>query len=198
MIEFIEVGAFSCLPKLRKLDLDGNKLKHCPLLNELNSLERLSLNGNQIESIDGLFENMADLSINTKLRVLILNSNWLASLPAKAFSRLASLVTLDLNNNDLAVVSKDAFKGLFNLRALILSDIRSDAEFRIFDPELENLEVIDLRNSRFGIIKEKSKSWSFRNQVIVNAGELSDNPFVQNLAQANHIQIYPSYLKFDE
>jgi Leucine-rich repeat (LRR) protein len=187
-IELIESGAFEHLPKLRILEIVQNKLKKCPSLNELSNLERLELSNNEIELIDGLFENMEDRPINTKLRVLTLNSNWLSSLPANAFSSLTSLVTLDLSSNRLKAISKDAFNGLLNLRGLIYSD--NVIDLRIFNPELENLEVVDLNRSSFRIIDEESKSWSFRNQIIVSVDlELRDHPFLQKLAQAGRIYL---------
>jgi Leucine-rich repeat (LRR) protein len=190
-IESIESGTFEYLPKLRILEVDQNNLKKCPSLNELSNLEMLYLNGNKIESIDELFENMTHLSINTKLRVLRMSSNRLVSLSANAFSRLASLVTLDLRNNQLKNISKDAFNGLFNLRALILSrNSHKDIELRIFNHELENLEVLDLSSSGFRIIDEESKCWSFRNQIIIHVDlELRDHPFLQRLAQSGRIHL---------
>jgi hypothetical protein len=86
-------------------------------------------------------------------------------------------------------VSKDAFNGLFNLRGLIFSNKGDNViDLRIFNPDLENLELLVLSGSGFRIIDEESKSWSFRNKIIVSVNP-DAQPFLNKLAQDDRIHL---------
>jgi hypothetical protein len=53
-----------------------------------------------------------------------------------------------------------------------------------------NLVVVDLSSSRFDIIDKESKSWNFRNIIIVSVDpdpDSTDYPFLDKLADAGRI-----------
>jgi Leucine-rich repeat (LRR) protein len=157
-ITSIEPGAFSCLTKLRRLEIAGSKLEKCVPLVELPNLETLKQTCNNIESLDELFNGLASDELNSKLRVLDLSGNKLKSLKRNELARLASLTSLRLNNNLVEEIQCGAFAGLCNLKGLYLRSCQietTDLGF-INEPDLANLMFLDLicgKKRENGILK---------------------------------------------
>jgi Leucine-rich repeat (LRR) protein len=174
LIESIEPGAFICLTKIKLINMSFNLLEQCPSLSELASLEKLNLRSNKIKSVDELFDGMERDAMNTKLRVLDLSENEIASLSADVFSRLASLTCLDLRDNSITAVPNGAFNGLLNLKSLDLAnDGIKSIDFSIFDSDLANLIILnlpwDLKAFEVNGGSLATKSFKhFRNQLIVD------------------------------
>ncbi|XP_048584032.1 G-protein coupled receptor GRL101 [Nematostella vectensis] len=80
----------------------------------MSNLRVLSLRGNNITSLQGLFQNC------TNLTHLYLQDNKIEQIPDGVFNSLQSLRVLYLNNNKIKRISQDSFLGLVSLQTLYL------------------------------------------------------------------------------
>ncbi|XP_069580173.1 toll-like receptor 13 [Brachyistius frenatus] len=102
LLERIHREDFSGMSKLRRLDLDQNKIAHVDdgSFIHLVALEMLSMNDNQLVNLTAdLLRGMSNLT------VLNLNSNNIRSIDASAFRFLTRLRTVSLNSNMLRWVA---------------------------------------------------------------------------------------------
>lgn len=92
----IQNEAISCLPRLRKLDLSGNKIRSINgnMFSGAQQLHTLFLQENQIESIEsGSFANLPSLE------VINLSYNKLSTIGTNVFTQPPKLVEIDLTGN---------------------------------------------------------------------------------------------------
>jgi Leucine-rich repeat (LRR) protein len=112
-IERIESGAFDDLNKLTRLELNGNKLTTSCLSEMPATVEYLSLASNEIDG------SLVISSHNTRLKVLDLGENKLASIPKRSVSNLPlGLVNLNVRENKIVDIESGAFNDLVNLNTL--------------------------------------------------------------------------------
>lgn len=143
----IPTASFQFLSSLAELRIGLNSFKTLPNSSfvGLNSLTTLDLTGAELEYIsihafDGL---------NTNLRNLVLTDNRLDTIPTKQISRLTRLEELSIGQNAFLTVPRNAFKGLTNLRTLIISGAPKlrTVESGAFTDNL-NLESLLLTNNK--------------------------------------------------
>eukprot|EP00062_Callorhinchus_milii_P024913 gi/632985324/ref/XP_007909617.1/ PREDICTED: leucine-rich repeat transmembrane protein FLRT1 [Callorhinchus milii] len=135
------------LPKsLRELHLQDNNIRAVTrdALSRIPLLEKLHLDDNSVSTVSIEEDAFAD---SKHLRLLFLSRNHLSSIPSKLPTTLEEL---RLDDNRIATIPQYAFKGLVNLRRLIL-DGNLLANQRIADEtfsRLQNLSELSLvRNS---------------------------------------------------
>jgi Leucine-rich repeat (LRR) protein len=149
-INSIRPGAFSCVPKLKRLEIrDTWLLNDCVSLSELANVETLDLSDNKLSSVNNLTAHLVLMS--TTLKVLRLQGNQFTSLDARAFTHFPALEILDLTFNHIQKIERGAFSGLVNLQELLLNKNNLIEPFDlslVFDPELVNLRVVDLATLR--------------------------------------------------
>ncbi|XKL67775.1 hypothetical protein PGB90_003266 [Kerria lacca] len=177
-IQRIDSGTFEGMSMLKVLFLDDNQLTRVPtisfqflaslaelriglnsfrnLTNEsflgLNSLTTLDLSGAELVNIsDHAFQ-----GLNNNLRNLILTDNRLVTIPTKQLSKLSRLEELSIGQNPFPSLLKNSFKGLTNLRNLVISGAPelTTIESGAFSDNL-NLESLALiSNKRLSYVAE--------------------------------------------
>lgn len=169
--------AFSKLPSLKKLKLDKNLLHHIPSILKYKQIQDLSLNRNNIVSIDaGRFpanSSITTLNINSNhikvieegalnnlsnLEILKLNRNEITSLPNHLFMNQSNLKTLELNHNKLHVIYGLLFQGLSNLTTLKLKYNNIDS---IMDGAFFGFKSVYLLQLDHNRIRSISKGWMY-------------------------------------
>ncbi|XP_076818232.1 vasorin-like [Clavelina lepadiformis] len=134
----------------RMLYLFDNKIKTIPdgSLSRLKSLRLLSLSSNRLN--DSAFKPSLFLQLK-QLVNLQLSDNRLTSIPRNAFAGMPNLVRIDLENNKIISIDSDALKNMSNLLELKLSNNRlSDFPKIVACPALSRLclggnELVRLR-----------------------------------------------------
>ncbi|XP_061728544.1 leucine-rich repeats and immunoglobulin-like domains protein 3 [Cydia pomonella] len=174
---------FERLSSLKVLKMDKNSLRLIPNLLQHNNLHEVSLNRNNIGSIDtGHFsENssirilnlnsnhikvIAEDALNnlTNLEVLKLNRNDITSLPNHLFMYQSSLRTLELNHNKLRNVTGLLFKGLSNLTTLRMRYNNID---NIMDGAFFGFKSVHLLQLDHNRIRRISKGWMYGLESLV-------------------------------
>lgn len=169
--------AFDKLLNLQELKLDKNSFQSIPSLVHHEQLQELSLNRNNIGSIDtGTFpanSSIRILNVNsnhiqfiqegaltnlTNLEVLKLNRNEIKSLPNHLFRHQTNLRTLELNHNKLHVISPLLFQGLSNLTTLKLRFNNID---NIMDGAFFGFKSMNLLQLDHNRIRNISKGWMY-------------------------------------
>lgn len=181
---------FEKLSNLRKLKLDKNLLHDIPNLMKHEQLHELSLNRNNIASMDsGKFHenntirilNIISNHINiiheraldnlTNLEVLKLNKNAIKSLPAHLFKYQSNLRILELCNNKLTNITGLLFQGLSNLTTMKLKynyiENLTDGAFFGF----KSVNLLQLDHNK---IRSISKGWMYGLESLVTLS-LSNN-----------------------
>ena len=104
--------------KIRKIFLDGNKIKHIHFktFTRLTKLTEINISFNRLANIDSKLLN----GLNN-LQILNLNNNRIEQLSSNIFDGLTSLKEIHFSNNQLSGLESNTFKGLVNLTFLDLS-----------------------------------------------------------------------------
>jgi Leucine-rich repeat (LRR) protein len=131
------------LPALRTLNVSGNevtRISELGLKSEcLNELEVLDVSHNEINELKG-----SDLAALSKVKEILLGSNFISSVAESAFEEMRELRVLDLGGNQLSALPRRVLGNLDNLVALSLANNSiSRLEPGTFD-SLQNLKVLDL------------------------------------------------------
>nr|CAI5823229.1 unnamed protein product [Callosobruchus analis] len=143
-IEKVEEDALGRLESLAVLYLTDNKLEHIPRsLPE--GLKVLHLEQNSILSITD-----KELAVLSQLEVLLLADNKIKAVAETAFSKLSSLVALDLSRNPITALKPGYLSGPIGLEVLRLASISvtpptDEASFPL--SSTEHLITLDLSNS---------------------------------------------------
>ncbi len=143
-ISGIDSDAFSDLTNLKFLAVCHGSLKKFSSVDLPVNLEQLNLSNNQFGSIKDVFNHEKSY---TKLTMLDLSCNRIASLPANAFRGLCALRSLELGENKLSKVSDEAFEGLVNLRELDLQKTglkAIGAGLFASTPKLHKIKLLDI------------------------------------------------------
>lgn len=165
------------LLNLKVLKLDKNSLHHIPSFLNINQIQEISLNKNNITSINkGRFQaksSITVLNLNhnhiqvieegalnnlTNLEVLKLNRNELQSLPNHLFQYQSKLRTLELNYNKFNVINGLLFQGLSNLTTLRMkfNNIGNMEDGAFFG--FQSVNVLQLDHNKLHNI---SKGWMY-------------------------------------
>ncbi|KAJ8725556.1 hypothetical protein PYW08_003739 [Mythimna loreyi] len=182
--------AFDKLLNLQELKLDKNSFHFIPSLLHHEQIQELSLNRNNIGSIDtGTFpanSSIRILNVNsnhikfiqegaltnlTNLEVLKLNRNEIKSLPNHLFMYQTNLRTLELNHNKLHVISPLLFQGLSNLTTLKLRFNNID---NIMDGAFFGFKSMNLLQLDHNRIRNISKGWMYGLESLITLS-LSNN-----------------------
>uniref|UniRef100_A0A2A4JQA6 Ig-like domain-containing protein n=1 Tax=Heliothis virescens TaxID=7102 RepID=A0A2A4JQA6_HELVI len=182
--------AFDKLLHLQELKLDKNAFHFIPSLLHHDQIQELSLNRNNIGSIDtGTFpanSSIRILNVNsnhikfieegaltnlTNLEVLKLNRNEIKSLPNHLFRNQTNLRTLELNHNKLHVISPLLFQGLSNLTTLKLRFNNID---NIMDGAFFGFKSMNLLQLDHNRIRNISKGWMYGLESLITLS-LSNN-----------------------
>ncbi len=172
LISNIHPKSMDYFVKLEKLSLNENKISDLTWflnLNNLRNIKTFEINNNQINSIDSIIFNAAnltylDLSFNrlelikentfyglVNLRILKLNNNFIRDIYDESFRTLTNLNNLDISFNNLTVVREKTFNGLNNLQDLSLrSNQINQVDLNAFSLLSSNLKV-DLKNNPLDI-----------------------------------------------
>lgn len=168
------------LKNLTKLDLGfnsmGEKLEK-EAFPQLPSLIDLNLEANRIQFIDfDAFANVKDT-----LKVLNLAANYLEYIPTKSLEILTNLEKLTIGRNRISIIGDEAFRGLINLKTLIL---RNDETLRsiegtafIYNLQLEKLvleycpNLASLPEETFSKQKDSLKKISLRSNGLTYVSE---------------------------
>lgn len=181
---------FDKLMHLKELKLDKNVLHEIPALLNHEQIQEISMNRNNIASIDaGRFpENSSIRILNlnnnhikviqegalnnlTKLEILKLNRNEIKSLPNHLFMYQTNLRTLELNHNKLHVINGLLFQGLSNLTTLKLRYNNID---NIMDGAFFGFKSVNLLQLDHNKIRSISKGWMYGLESLITLS-LSNN-----------------------
>ena len=181
-ISQVHDGALRGLSSLRTLDLSGNRIVALPasLFEDTPQLRHLKLDNNRLSVISSrLFHPLGqmivlDLSHNllqagcetcladksfrglSKLVVLNLSNNKVASLRPAMFKDLKSLQILDLSHNEIGLIPRDSFHGLDTLHTLKIASNRiRSLDTRSLDG-LPRLNSGDFQNNTIGQIHPRA------------------------------------------
>ncbi|XP_049524046.1 slit homolog 3 protein-like isoform X2 [Dermacentor silvarum] len=138
-INEVRHGAFASLEAMSRVEMSNNSLSSLDksVFHADSKLEHLALSGNDITSIRGTFRNIhwikelvlafneiEDITDAFKelalLRVLSLRNNFVSHVRDGTFSDNPGLVEINLSNNKIQWIGRNAFKGLVTLNKLIL------------------------------------------------------------------------------
>uniref|UniRef100_A0A2L2YLK1 Insulin-like growth factor-binding protein complex acid labile subunit n=1 Tax=Parasteatoda tepidariorum TaxID=114398 RepID=A0A2L2YLK1_PARTP len=204
-ITVLPANAFSGLPGVKELRLDGNKINKIfpgAFNNILRSLDKLHLQHNKIQKFErNVFKQMVklkylDISYNdfskfaktdftdlTFLWFLNVSNNHLNEFPRSALTRNAQLRVLNASNNNLKEIDAYLLRGLRLLRDLYLAGnkIKTIAQRALITPT--RLRTLDLaRNSMQDIGYEmfKDMNWLERLDLSYNKiSRIASNSFIR-------------------
>lgn len=125
--------------QLLDMTLNFNSIARIPDLSGCLSLSVLKIEHNQIRSIGSSLRNLGNL------KDLTLKGNIIQNLESRTFEGVTSLETLNLANNEIKFIAKDAFSPFKMIRVLDLSY----NSFPVLPTKgLESLETLNVRDNR--------------------------------------------------
>jgi hypothetical protein len=119
-------------------------------LRRLEQLRTLDLSKNQLYELS-----KQDFTGLRHLETLILRENKLTYLTYAVFSRCRTIITLDLSDNDISIIDSNAFRSLYRLKYLLLSNNPLGQRLltnQLLEP-LKNLEYLDLENTKLNNLR---------------------------------------------
>uniref|UniRef100_A0A915PSI7 LRRCT domain-containing protein n=1 Tax=Setaria digitata TaxID=48799 RepID=A0A915PSI7_9BILA len=136
-------------PDLEYLDLSYNKIDmiDMKIFKYQTKLQVLRLKGNQLASLQ--LDSFAGLK---ELQFLDLSSNQLIQLEPLSFADLGGLQELIISDNLLAMLLPDTFAGLKNLQQLDLSNNRLHTIAQYLFDDIPTLHSLDLNNNNLSVI----------------------------------------------
>uniref|UniRef100_A0A5S6QTS3 Ig-like domain-containing protein n=1 Tax=Trichuris muris TaxID=70415 RepID=A0A5S6QTS3_TRIMR len=209
-ITFVSEAVFRFMPSLERLDLSNNFIFALRSRNFFYciGLKHLDLSGNDIYDIDekafAPLSNLVDLNLadnaltrlptealkGFKWRKLIFDGNPLSSLPVDIFNNV-QVQSLSMNRlTDLAVVPKEAFRGIKKVRHLTMSHCPSLQYFSLLWIEecSCSIEKIVLTDNRLQLIPHLSRTMENIAQIELHGNQLRcdcmDDQMLRNWSQA--------------
>ncbi|XP_065205542.1 toll-like receptor 3 [Planococcus citri] len=198
---------FADMVKLEQLFLNGNSLRKLPakIFKSLKNLKVLNLSrnrlllmnekpflkpdsGTEINLIDNDFEYVPEEVVMK----VVLNKNHVRRMPAKIFTPLKNLTSLDLSENKLSSLDKYIFRDLISLENLNLNGNNiSDLSYSLFKSQthLKNLQLANnqLKNLTMGVFR-KLKNLTTLN---LSGNRLNDltKPVFSSLTRLENLQL---------
>ena len=185
---------FPRYPNLHALSLRWNLLDRFETqwIQNMNSLQRLNLQGNQIETLDD-----ANLFVNCpNLQHLDLSENRLRSINRRLFNGLFKLAELDLSNNpQLSNIDDGLFRSLFNLNEINMSgnNIKRLNLSKLFK-SCRWLSKLDLSKNQLD--NQTFNRENMRHLVnleilclILNDNQLENIDFIRDMTSVMHLQL---------
>lgn len=133
-------GTLDSLKSLKVLKLDKNLLQQIPDVLRHEQIQELSLNRNNIGSIDA-----GHFPVNSSIKILNLNSNSIKLIQEGALNNLSNMVILKLNRNEITSLPNDLFKYQSNLRTLELNHNKLHVINGLLFQGLSNLTTLKLK-----------------------------------------------------
>lgn len=174
--ENVTIG-FDKLLDMKVLKLDKNALNNIPNFEQYNQIQEVSLNRNNIGSINTRHfpanSSIRILNLNnnhirlieegalnnlTNLQILKLNRNEIKSLPNNLFMNQSNLRTLEINHNKLHVINGLLFQGLSSLTTLKMRFNNID---NIMDGAFFGFKSVNLLQLDHNRIRSISKGWMY-------------------------------------
>ncbi|KAL8591825.1 hypothetical protein ACOMHN_047085 [Nucella lapillus] len=128
----IDNVSLSNTSQLRIVDLSFNHLTNLSsmMFERLTGLRTLNLSGNPfVRVLESSFPSFIESSGLARLQHLILRDTNLQSVKGMAFRALTSLITLDIQKNQIEIYDKEIFSGLGDLRVLLTDDSKLCCEY---------------------------------------------------------------------
>lgn len=133
-------GSLDSLMSLKVLKLDKNLLQHLPDVLKHEKIQEISLNRNNIGSIDA-----GHFPANSSIKILNLNSNSIKLIEEGALNNLSNMLILKLNRNEITSLPNDLFKYQLNLRTLELNHNKLHVINGLLFQGLSNLTTLKLK-----------------------------------------------------
>lgn len=144
-----DMESFNKLLNLKVLKLDKNSLNHIPSFLHTNQIQEISLNKNNIMSINkGLFH------ANSSITVLNLNHNHIQIIEEGALNNLSNLEALKLNRNELQSLPNHLFEHQSKLRTLELNYNKFDVINGLLFQGLSNLTTLRMKFNNIGNMED--------------------------------------------
>ncbi|KAI8435132.1 hypothetical protein MSG28_003509 [Choristoneura fumiferana] len=140
---------FDKFSSLKVLKLDKNSLHVIPNLLQHNHLQEVSLNRNNIGSID-----TGHFPVNSLIRILNLNSNHIKFIANGALNNLTNLEVLKLNRNDITSLPNHLFMYQSSLRTLEINHNKLHIINGLLFQGLSNLTTLRMRFNNIGNIMD--------------------------------------------
>lgn len=138
---------FKNLTSLQVLHLNNNQLETLPILSHLRKLKTLALAENRIKITNDAFQGLENL------KSLNLNSNQLSMMTSQIFEPISHLEELDLSKNQLTLqddhISESTIRSLMKLRSLKLDHNNIQEIFYDWRVTFINLKFLDLSYNNF-------------------------------------------------
>lgn len=200
----VEPGAFKSLEKVIRLNLSNNSISYLDesVFSKDSKLEFLALSDNNLTSVTGTFNRtrrMRELRLSsnqihditdafkglTFLRKISMRSNLVTHIPDDAFSDNSELAEINLSENKIRWMGRNALKGLVTLNKLLLQgnqllslngSIRNLPKLRYLDASFNAIQSLEraefTNNGRLTFIKLMANNISNLRGAFIGAGEM--------------------------
>lgn len=212
----VKPGAFKALEKMMRLNLSNNSLSRLDgsVFSIDSKLEFLALSDNSLTSVTGTFNRtrrMKELKLSsnqihditdafkglTLLRKISMRSNLVTHIPDDAFIDNSELAEINLSENKIRWVGRNALKGLVTLNKLLLQgnqlvslngSIRNLPKIRYLDASFNAIQSLEraefANNGRLTFIKLTANNISSLRGAFIGAGEM-----VSLILRKNQVQV---------
>lgn len=165
-INLVETSAFDDMPRLKTLELDGNKIKKIDphWFSGSPMVEGLGLSENELSDLpEGAFQNM----IGDVFKLWLMN-NSISSIHPRAFQGVKSAVFLMLHNNKIAQLDDDLFANMQKIRFLTLGGNRLKCVSNKFLRNLRAGSISFYGNPLDSDCVTKLQTWASDNNVVLS------------------------------
>lgn len=200
----VEPGAFKALENMIRLTLSNNSISRLDesVFSKDSKLEFLALSDNNLTSVTGTFNRtrrLKELKLSsnmihditdafkglTLLRKISMRSNLVTHIPDDAFSDNSELAEINLSENKIRWVGRNALKGLVTLNKLLLQNnqlvslngsVRNLPKMRYLDASFNAIQSLEraefANNGRLTFIKLMANNISSFRGAFIGAGEV--------------------------
>lgn len=137
------------------------------------------------------------------LKILNLENTFIKFLPTNAFFRSPLLESLVLKGNDLQILETECFKGLQNLRTIILTNTKltslNENNFTNFSSlfdKTNQIQIIELGNNDIDIIdKDAFKDFPKLKKLVLNFNKIEDLSFLNQIPSLQYLHLEQNLIK---